>query len=125
MTPMNPTIKAEWVAALRSGEYQQGTGTLSMDGEFCCLGVLTDIAVEHGVCSWVSTEDGLGVNRSGATETSVLPPVVMAWAGLASANPEIDLTNTAISEPDQHDLAHLNDDGITFAQIADLIEEQL
>lgn len=34
-------IKAEWVAALRSGEYKQGTSFLyRSNGTYCCLGVL-------------------------------------------------------------------------------------
>lgn len=42
---MNPELKAKWVAALRSGEYEQTTGTLrDVDGHgFCCVGVLADV----------------------------------------------------------------------------------
>ena len=47
---MKPEIQAEWVAALRSGEYKQGTGVLRSEAnEFCCLGVLCDLAVKAGV----------------------------------------------------------------------------
>ena len=56
---MNPRIKKKWVAALRSGEYEQGTGQLvrrieGYEGEedtykFCCLGVLQNLYhEEHG-----------------------------------------------------------------------------
>jgi hypothetical protein len=41
---MTPELKAKWLAALRSDKYQQGEGALSQDGNFCCLGVLCDIA---------------------------------------------------------------------------------
>lgn len=38
---MTPELKAKWIAALRSGEYQQGRGRLRTDdNRFCCLGVL-------------------------------------------------------------------------------------
>lgn len=39
---MNPEIKAKWVAALRSGEYQKGADWLHNEalGTHCCLGVL-------------------------------------------------------------------------------------
>jgi hypothetical protein len=41
---MDAELKAKWVAALRSGEYQQTVGTLRLasDGQiyYCCLGVL-------------------------------------------------------------------------------------
>lgn len=46
---MNPEIKAQWLAALRSGNYIQGKYYLQsfdVTGEqhtFCCLGVLCDI----------------------------------------------------------------------------------
>lgn len=30
----------DWVVALRSGKFQQTTGTLCENGKFCCLGVL-------------------------------------------------------------------------------------
>jgi hypothetical protein len=41
---MTPELKAKWLAALRSGKYQQGEGALNKDGKFCCLGVLCDVA---------------------------------------------------------------------------------
>lgn len=50
-------LKEEWVAALRSGDYLQGTGYLYSDDEdaaatscapgYCCLGVLCDVAGEN------------------------------------------------------------------------------
>ena len=40
---MNKSIKKKWVAALRSGEYQQGQGLMCHEGKYCCLGVLCDI----------------------------------------------------------------------------------
>jgi hypothetical protein len=41
---MDAELKAKWVAALRSGEYVQGTAYLESDGKFCCLGVLCRVA---------------------------------------------------------------------------------
>lgn len=47
MPKMDPKLKAEWVEALRSGEYKQGSGALlSQDGGYCCLGVLAEILGE-------------------------------------------------------------------------------
>ena len=40
---MKAQLKKKWMAALRSGKYQQGKGHLKKDGKFCCLGVLRDI----------------------------------------------------------------------------------
>jgi hypothetical protein len=41
---VDQALKTKWVAALRSGDYKQGTGVLRRnDDTFCCLGVLCDI----------------------------------------------------------------------------------
>lgn len=40
---MDPALKANWVEALRSGEYEQARGALSDGNGFCCLGVLCKI----------------------------------------------------------------------------------
>lgn len=41
---MDRKLRDDWCAALRSGEYKQGTGKLrSKDDAFCCLGVLCDV----------------------------------------------------------------------------------
>lgn len=36
-------LKSEWVAALHSGKYEQGTNYLKIEGRHCCLGVLCDV----------------------------------------------------------------------------------
>lgn len=41
---MDAEIKAKWVAALRSGEYQQGDRQLRDGDRYCCLGVLCEVA---------------------------------------------------------------------------------
>ena len=43
---MDATLKAQWVAALRSGAYRQGRVSLYTPGDdtYCCLGVLCKIA---------------------------------------------------------------------------------
>lgn len=33
-------IKEDWLSALRSGKYQQGSGKLRCNNYYCCLGVL-------------------------------------------------------------------------------------
>ncbi len=33
-----------WIEALRSGNYQQGTGRLKLENRYCCLGVACDIS---------------------------------------------------------------------------------
>lgn len=41
---MDAKIKADWIAALRSGEWKQARGQLHKDGAYCCLGVLCEVA---------------------------------------------------------------------------------
>lgn len=45
---MNKEWAEKWAAALRSGEYKQGTGRLRQGDRFCCLGV-TDRALQHSL----------------------------------------------------------------------------
>lgn len=122
---MNQDIKRKWVEALRSGEYKQGKGALrDQDDNFCCLGVLCDLASKEGVVSVsnsyvesVYDYDGDG----GESSWSELPYSVTEWAGLESENPRIDYPHAPVIS-----LAELNDIvKATFAEIADVIEEQL
>jgi hypothetical protein len=126
---MNPEIKARWTAALRSGEYPQTTGALNRarayeeaPAGFCCLGVLCELAAEDGVVKHRTYSEILtGYTADGMDyiETSILPDAVREWAGLDSRyGLEIDREKDVT-------LTTLNDDGKSFAQIADLIEESL
>jgi hypothetical protein len=101
---MNPEIKAKWVTALRSGEYEQGNFCLKSEAGYCCLGVLCEI-------SGMPFEEWAGV-----------PPYeICQWAGLASSNPIVK----TVEEETCRSLANLNDGGMSFNNIADIIEEQL
>lgn len=119
-TKMDPTIKTEWVAALRSGAYQQAKYKLrNSDDGFCCLGVLCELAVQAKVIELpIQIYRGYTYGQSNAGGyTAQLPPVVAQWAGITS--------NSYGSKPEQN-LIHHNDDnhdGKTFKEIADIIEE--
>lgn len=41
-----------WLNALRSGQYQQGFGRLKEGNNFCCLGVVCDLAAKDGGKHW-------------------------------------------------------------------------
>jgi hypothetical protein len=47
MDKLEPELKDKWIAALRSGDYQQGRYVLkqfkSTNYQYCCLGVLCEI----------------------------------------------------------------------------------
>ena len=46
---MKEHVKDLWVAALRSGEYDQSVSALQDESGHCCLGVLCEIGKKHGV----------------------------------------------------------------------------
>lgn len=120
---MNQDIKARWLEALRSGRYARGTERLQADGKFCCLGVLCELAVADGIAE----ADHTSVERYGHVtyqaksegNASVLPGGVVAWAELPSENPLVG------SGDDRYSVAHFNDHGYSFGEIADLIERWL
>jgi hypothetical protein len=135
---VDPEIKTRWLEALRSGHYRQGKHKLRKPGhratpfasrrdpEFCCLGVLCELAVEAGVVErklanvgtdvdkvyWYHDPGSPTVDRSSST----LPLVVRDWAGLADCDPPVV----------GHKLSYWNDVGEwKFNSIADLIEAHL
>lgn len=123
---MNPEIKAQWLTALRSGDYRQGQGSLKRDGKFCCLGVLCDLAVKAGIAAetHVTMIGATAFGTGPADENSgTLPFVVQTWAGLPSNNPSFRYNVLSADEYEYDSLAGLNDGGRSFAEIADLIEE--
>lgn len=145
-TGMNPVVKARWLTALRSGEYQQGRELLAQrDADnrwsYCCLGVLCELAVADGVveptgCSCGSTDDSHDDNVDphrryyGGFDT-VLPPAVVRWADLPTDNPIVAGTDLATCNDGRG--VYVDGDGYaappikarSFSAIADLIEEEL
>lgn len=135
---MDPNLKTKWVAALRSGEYEQGRSYLNRDGKYCCLGVLCELAVQEGVATSIPTQGLPNVIRYGTEDSgygfssSYLPQNVAVWADV-DENGHLPLTDEGTEvkiyrgtgTPDQttSSLAVLNDDGFTFEQIAAIIEE--
>lgn len=121
---MNPEIKEQWVAALRSGDYPQGTGHLNYDGEFCCLGVLCELAAKAGVVGRTTNDSGIhvqyGDSLAGEDEEFPSDPI-LDWAELSTGNPVLS---------DGHHLklpasVWNDDEGASFAEIADMIEASL
>ncbi len=99
---MNKRYKKIWVDSLRSGKYKQGKGRLKAGNTYCCLGVLCDaLGIE------ADEQDKF------AGEAYALPISVAETVGLTQL-PYIMLG-----------LDNLNDAGMPFNEIADLIEEQL
>ena len=124
---MNQQIKEQWVAALRSGDYQQTKGVLRDDTGFCCLGVLSDLYLKEKGNQWeVVSEDCFNFPDF---NDGILPDQVMDWADLSWQNPAVTVEqfNHATQEyaPVNVPLSDLNDTDHDFKMIAALIEDQL
>lgn len=107
-------IRRRWVKALRSGKYKQGRNNLrSLHNEFCCLGVLCELAVKEGVIPEAIKKPA---NYNYLNEGGYPPEKVKRWAGLNFSQgvytEGINLTS----------LASKNDQGETFDAIATIIE---
>lgn len=125
---MDADLKAKWVAALRSGEYQQGQTrlkrTIGDTAKYCCLGVLCDLLDHDG---WSEDDDHTDTNPhstqrmwrftyKGQCHQSLLPHNLSEEIGID--------TNT------QWSLCDMNDgkpylEPSKFSVIADYIESKL
>lgn len=104
---MNREVHDKFVAALRSGKYEQIIGELAQyddDGKpfaFCVMGVLCDVAAQEGVFSWPENKDILWKGTPSEEVTT--------WSGLSRAI--------------QGDFIQLNDQfELSFEDFAELID---
>lgn len=112
---MNPEIKAKWIAALTSGEYEQTRNYLRrVGGGYCCLGVLCEV-MDPG--QWYD----------GMTISSYVGKHVPVEADLFISFPPAELLDAAdLKYTEAQTLAILNDkEGASFEQIAQHIQERL
>ena len=107
------------VRALRSGEYNQGTGRLVDGGDnFCCLGVACNISTS--TLGWKRRKDGRWYIGG---DWGDLPRSIMREYGFnTQKGTRIDGAPIIIEGKVYACLAHANDLGATFVQIADYIE---
>ena len=107
----------KWVAALRSGEYKQGTGRLhdAADNAYCCLGVACEVYNKENPNSPLNKELIGGTVRYDNT-TIALPAKVKEWLGLANISGAYNGGNYLADDNDCH--------GMTFDDIAALIESE-
>ena len=117
---MKQEIAKQWVEALRSGKYKQGKGQLMAvvsenEKEYCCLGVLCDLS---GVGEWVFEKGCIPEYVTATGNIIGLYSVdVIEWAGMKSTIGKLyyDEIDTC--------LAIINDEGVPFSKIAEIIEE--
>jgi hypothetical protein len=123
MIRMPQALKTRWLEDLRSGKYEQGEGQLISqdDGEppkYCCLGVL---CLSAGDPDELLAEDG--------HPRSVPTRAFAARHGIesdAKASNENNLNmNVVHDEDDVSSVTHLNDSGMSFIDIAALLEKNI
>lgn len=111
---MDPALKAQWLDALRSGNYRQGRGELRCNDNYCCLGVL---------CKIGPTEEVVG--RTYDTERGHFVSYDYTFEGKSCLDSLIPESYTNMPDDIQRFLANMNDVGETFETIADWIERTL
>ena len=123
---LKPEVKKQWVEALRSGEYKQGQAVLCKDDAFCCLGVLCDLAVKAGVIEPPNVQGG-GYTIYYEGSAHFPGESVEDWAYQDSyAVAEFSEMWYVDYAGGEAGLSHLNDNvGLSFTELADLIEEHL
>ncbi len=126
-----------WAKAVESGRFIQGKGNLCRDSKHCCLGVACEVFLEQGGVLAVKRQGT--VTRVGfAAEYrdyfggngNYLPLEVAEWLGIPLSETQKRFFNDREGDPrlpvrDRDgftlSLSTLNDDGLTFPQIADVI----
>lgn len=96
----------KWDAALRSGEYEQGRTFLEADGKYCCLGVLQTVLAGD-------------VERYKAGTSACHPS--FEWLDKHGISFMCSGERDYIPELGNSNAAALNDRGMPFPEIADLI----
>lgn len=117
----------KWVAALRSGDYEQAQGTLSVNYEsFCCLGVACEVAGVRRKSTYggdgyenIFNDDSEVINSATNAQLPKQLAKALGWKWETGA---FDIGTYRYREPLEYELSVLNDDGFTFDQIADIIE---
>lgn len=106
--------REDWIAALRSGKYEQGHGVLKSGDKFCCLGVACELAKTFPAPN----------NEGQSWITSFLPIEVLEMlGGTYDSKNEAQVFAIGKGQITTDELAQLNDDrGFSFSDIADILE---
>ena len=114
---VNILVLKKWVAALRSGQYKQGTYALrKKDDTYCCLGVLCDIVKKDLNLDWVEGKSYPKIYSIEGME-GMLPKKIVEYVDLATCDPSLFYGGLLSN------ITHLNDNfKLTFPQLADCIE---
>ena len=114
---INQEFKKKWIAALLSGEYEQGVGLLrNEDNKFCCLGVACNLI---DPTKWIYTEKD-------QLERALDKPA-FGWGDERTIYyiPDELRDQIGLDRVDMKHLAEINDSCIDFVATAEWIEENL
>jgi hypothetical protein len=121
-----PESVKKWIKALKSGFYKQGKQYLArqVPGEewkYCCLGVACETYILEGYKLPVEIQkiaDGVKVKSYGKSkEIGILPAEVSKWLKTGSSK------TVTLHSPHPCSLTYANDNGITFEEIAKILED--
>jgi hypothetical protein len=133
---MNPAVKEVWLKDLREGEHSQGQMFLKRQRsgnvtEYCCLGRLTELYISSPEntekLAWENSETR-GIFKT-VEDASLPAPQVVKWADMACKTGGTIVISEELRKKYGlislfSSLPQLNDAGVTFAEIADIIEQQ-
>ena len=126
MPKLVPEFKSAWLAALRSGEYEQGKKFLRRDyNEFCCLGVACDVLHKSGKLQgeW-QNQGSCYVFMGSCGALSVFPSIHVARIIFGfDTNTDPNKVTKAIDHLTE--LSFANDCGVTFSDISNVIESEM
>lgn len=122
----------KWIAALRSGEYLQGRGTLRRGSQYCCLGVLCKVAGIPAELSPVAQTRDYNYQPTATTYwyfhgIADRLPAELSLPALPQYPGDLDVSTDGrlpFKDRDGYglNLSGLNDSGMPFGQIADIIQ---
>ena len=122
---MQTRARNDWIKALRSGKYQQTRHALRNEKGYCCLGVLCDIFSEELHLDPVTRYiNDTCFDVAYSESATVLPISVADYVGLKTREGRFSKYRHGVKEVHEYEaLTSLNDDGATFAEIADILED--
>jgi hypothetical protein len=105
---MDKKLKAKWIGALRSGDFEQGRQRLKCGDSYCCLGVLCEVAGLE-----IEPKYGNGIVDVPFGQDDYGP--IYKLLGSSDVAKELWNRNDGLQEHPQH----------SFSEIADYIEKNL
>jgi hypothetical protein len=109
-----------WIKALRSGDYDQGQNDICQDSKFCCLGVLADI--NGDLDEPIALHSGVVVRKAKGSDSCYFFHDEFDELGQPE---DEELRQLFVDEYENQSLAEMNDSGMSFEEIADVIEEHV